>query len=66
MTLYIDNISTSYLVPTRVVKSILPVIVTPLTKLINSSFERGVFPQALKFARTIVIQKGGSTSDFSN
>ena len=46
------------LVPIRVVKSIyLPAIVTPLTKLINRSFERGVFSQALKSVRAICHQK---------
>ena len=54
------------LVPTRVVKSTIPVIVAPLTKVINRSFERGVFPQALKSARIIVIHKGGSKSDPSS
>ena len=35
-------------VPTKVVKSVLPSKVLPLTKLPNLSFERRVFPDALK------------------
>ena len=38
-------------VPTKVVKFILPVIVCALTRLVNLSFENGVFPSALKRAR---------------
>ena len=37
-----------------------------LTKIINSSFEQGIFPQALKTAKVVPIHKGGSKTDVSN
>ena len=43
---------------TKVVQSIPPPIVVPLTKLFNLSFKCAVFPSALKRARIIVLYKG--------
>ena len=42
-------------IPTMVVKFILPSIISPLTKLINLSFENKIFPSSLKQARVIVL-----------
>ncbi|XP_065574905.1 uncharacterized protein LOC136036529 [Artemia franciscana] len=53
-------------IPTKVVKSILPSIVVPLTKLVNLSFKYGVFPDPLKRARSIVLYKGGPRNDPAN
>ena len=38
----------------------------PLTKLVNLSFEKGIFPESLKRAKIIVLYKGGSWSDPAN
>ena len=51
---------------TKVVKFILRVIVCALTRLVNLSFENGVFPSALKRARVIILFKGGSRNDPGN
>ncbi|XP_065576373.1 uncharacterized protein LOC136037580 [Artemia franciscana] len=53
-------------IPTKVVKSILPSIVVPLTKLVNLSFQYGVFPDPLKRARILVLYKGGTRNDPAN
>ena len=53
-------------IPTMVVKFILPSIISPLTKLINLSFENGIFPSSLKRARVIVLYKGGPRNDPAN
>ena len=53
-------------IPTQVVKSILPSIVVPLTKLVNLSFKYRVFPDSLKRARIIVLYKGGPRNDPAN
>ena len=45
---------------------ILPSIVVPVTKLFNLSFKHGVFPDALKRARIIVLYKGGPRNDPAN
>ena len=45
---------------TKVVKFILPVIVSALPRLVDLSFKNGVFPSALKHARVIILFKGGS------
>ena len=41
-------------------------IVFPLCKIINLSFEKGIFPEAIKLARVIAIFKKGSTQDINN
>ena len=53
-------------IPTKVVKFILPVIVCALTRLVNLSFENGVFQSALKCARVVIHFKGGSRNDPAN
>ena len=37
-----------------------------IAKIVNTSFEQGVFPQALKMARVIPIHKEGSKTDITN
>ncbi len=37
-----------------------------LAKIINNSFEQGIFPQHLKLARVIPVHKGGSRTDVTN
>ena len=37
-----------------------------IAKIVNTSFEQGVFPQALKMARVIPIHKEGSKTDVTN
>lgn len=44
----------------------IPLFNTLLTRLINSSFETGVFPHQLKIAKVVPIHKGGSKTDVSN
>ena len=53
-------------IPIRVIHAILPAILSPLTKLVNLSFEKGIFPESLKRAKVIVLYKGGSRSDPAN
>ena len=53
-------------IPTRVIRTILPAILSPLTKLVNLSFEKGIFPESLKRAKIIVLYKCGSRSDPAN
>ena len=50
-------------IPTMVVKFIVPSIISPLTKLINLSFENGIFRSSLKRAKVIVLYKGGRRND---
>ena len=50
-------------IPTKVVKFILLVIVSALMRLVNLSFENGVFPSVLKRARVTILFKGGSRND---
>ena len=50
-------------ISTKVVKFILPVIVSALTRLVNMSFEKGLFPSVLKRARVIILFQGGSWND---
>ena len=50
-------------IPTRFIRAILPTILSPLNKLVNLSFEKGIFPVSLKRAEVIVLHEGGSRSD---
>ena len=50
----------------KVIKHILPSIVAPIYHLNNRSFQLGVFPQRLKFARVIALFKGGDREDPGN
>jgi len=53
-------------IPTMAVKFILPSIISPLTKLVNLSFENGIFPSSLKRAKIIVLYKSGRQKDPAN
>ena len=53
-------------IPVKLFKSISSSIVQPLTKIINSSFLSGVFPDRLKIARVTPIFKNGNKSNPSN
>ena len=53
-------------IPTRVIRAILPAFLSPLIKLVNLSFEKGIFPESLKQAKVIVMCKDGSRSDSTN
>ena len=44
-------------IQTKVVKFILPSIISPLTKLINTYFESGIFLTSPKQARVVVLHK---------
>ena len=50
----------------KVIKLILPSIITPIYNLINRSFQLGVFPQRLKLTRVIALFKGGDRKDPGN
>ena len=50
----------------KVIKYILPSIITPIYHLINRLLQIGVFPQRLKLARVIAIFKGGDRKDPGN
>ncbi len=43
-----------------------PVFTEILAKVINSSFQQGIFPESLKIARVVPIHKGGSKTDVAN
>ena len=43
-----------------------PSFTSVLAHVINSSFEQGIFPEALKEAKVVPIHKGGSKSDIKN
>ena len=52
--------------PVRALKSIVDIISSPLTIIINKSLNRGYFPQSLKLARVVALYKGGSKDDINN
>lgn len=47
-------------------KSVVDIIVYPLTKLINQCIDEGVYPDALKISRVIPIFKKGSKTEMNN
>ena len=53
-------------VPVVLFKKIAPIIVSPLKKLIEKSFQTGIFPETLKIARITPLHKAGDFSDPSN
>ena len=55
-----DNITS------RVVKQSIYAIIIPLSTVINSSFEQGIFPELLKIAKVIPVYKNGSKDSISN
>ena len=53
-------------IPIKLLKLIPDLILMPLCKIINHSFQTGVFPDALKISEVIPIHKGGSTGELNN
>ena len=53
-------------IPASVAKQCIQHYIKPLTYLINSSFECGIFPNELKLAKVIPIFKNGDKQDISN
>ena len=53
-------------IPVNLLKIALHVIITPLCKLINHSFNSPVFPDAMKISKVIPIYKAGSSQDINN
>ena len=50
----------------KIIKIVKNLISTPLSNLINNSFETGIFPDALKISKVIPIFKGGDSTLLSN
>ena len=53
-------------IPIKIIKISAPIIVPLFVKIINKSFELGIFPKALKLAKVIPIFKAGSRLDVNN
>ena len=50
-------------IPLKVIKNVIYVIADPLLKVINESYSKGIFPDALKIAKIIPLFKGGNSKD---
>ena len=53
-------------IPASVAKTTIQSYIKPLTSLINSSFENGLFPDELKLTKVIPIFKNGDKRDITN
>ena len=53
-------------IPVKLFKSLAPIIASPLSNIINSSFQNSIFPDLLKIARVVPIFKSGDQSDPTN
>jgi hypothetical protein len=53
-------------IPVNIVKSSIVYLAEPLSRLINSSFLSGIFPDSLKIAKVCPVFKNGEKSLFSN
>ena len=53
-------------IPTRFLKIVADIISVPLCRIINLSFNQGVFPETLKTSKVIALFKGGSTEELNN
>ena len=63
----LENKSTGpHSIPIKLLKLVPDLILMPLCKIINHSFQTGVFPDALKISEVIPINKGGSTEELNN
>ena len=60
-----SNVEDSQIQPLKIANSCLNFI-TVLAHVVNSSFEQGVIPQALKTAKVVPVHKGGSKTDIKN
>ena len=52
--------------PTFLLKLVSHIISKPLSTMMNNSFKNGIFPEAFKVAKVILIHKMGSYLDYSN
>ena len=50
----------------KLLKEIYPVLLTPLTKLINISLETGFIPRQWKTAKIVPLFKSGKENNFNN
>ena len=53
-------------IPIKLLKLIPDLILAPLCRIICMTFSIGKYPDALKICKTILIHKGGSTTDLNN
>ncbi len=53
-------------IPLRLLKIVADIVVIPLCRIINLSFQTGIFPDVLKVAKVIPLHKGGSTQETNN
>ena len=53
-------------IPVKLLKIAQPVIINPLCKLINRSFDTDIFPDAIKISKVIPICKAGLSQDVNN
>ena len=56
----------AYNIPVKLIKCVSDALTTPLTKLINESFESGFYPNMLKYAKVVPIHKAKSTEELTN
>ena len=53
-------------IPLKIFKSTIPIIIEPLTHIINLSLSTGIVPSFCKFAKVTPILKGGNIDDANN
>ena len=53
-------------IPMRILKLLSPLIASPLSQIINESFQSGIFPDKMKLAKVIPLFKTGCTLTASN
>ena len=53
-------------IPMRILKILSPLIFTPLSHIINESFQSGIFPEKMKLAKVIPLFKKGCSLTVSN
>lgn len=56
------NSNFNNILPISHMKQCLDILTEPITKLINESFNNGIFPDVLKIARVVPIYKGSGDS----
>ena len=52
-------------IPANIAKPSIEYYIKPLTRLVNSSFQNGIFPDELKIAKVIPIFKSGDKADIT-
>ena len=63
----LDNSATGPIsIPINLLKLIPDLILIPLCRIINNSFQSGIFPDPLKISKVIPIHKEGPTDDLNN